>query len=31
MLLLEQESFEMLQQLQVLTPSPKIIALSGGG
>jgi hypothetical protein len=31
MLLLEQESFEMLQQLQVLTPSPKIIALSGEG
>jgi hypothetical protein len=31
MLLLEQESFETLQQLQILTPSPKIIALSGGG
>ena len=31
MLLLEQESFETLQQLRILTPSPKIIALSGGG
>ena len=30
MLLLEQESFETLQQLQDLTPSPKIIALLGG-
>jgi CheY-like chemotaxis protein len=30
-LILEQESFETLQQLRLLTPSPKIIALSGGG
>jgi CheY-like chemotaxis protein len=30
-LMLEQEGFETLQQLRTLTPSPKIIALSGGG
>jgi len=30
-LMLEQESFETLQQLRPLTPSPKIIALAGGG
>jgi CheY-like chemotaxis protein len=30
-LMLEQEGFETLQQLRALTPSPKIIALSGGG
>ena len=29
-LMLDQESFETLQQLRILTPSPKIIALSGG-
>jgi len=30
-LMLEQEGCETLQQLRTLTPSPKIIALSGGG
>ena len=29
--MLEQEGFETLQQMRTLTPSPKIIALSGGG
>jgi CheY-like chemotaxis protein len=29
--MLEQEGCETLQQLRTLTPSPKIIALSGGG